>query len=50
MAIAEYLGTGEEFDASITDFSHRYADQNESDYQSFVDAVRTGRIPAQEGI
>jgi hypothetical protein len=44
VAIAEYLGTGEEFDASITDFSHRYASQNEIDCQAFVTAVRTGRI------
>jgi uncharacterized protein (DUF2252 family) len=50
VAIAEYLGTGDEFDTSITDFSQRYADQNELDYQAFVDAVRSGRIPAVEGI
>jgi uncharacterized protein (DUF2252 family) len=50
VAMAAYLGTGDEFDRSITEFSRRYADQNETDYQSFVDAVRTGRIPAVEGI
>jgi uncharacterized protein (DUF2252 family) len=50
VAMAAYLGAGDEFDTSITDFSRRYADQNESDYQSFVEAVRTGRIPAAEGI
>ena len=50
VAIAEYLGTGDDFDSSITDFSHRYADQNEVDYQAFVDAVRSGRIPAVEGL
>jgi hypothetical protein len=27
IAIAEYLGGGDEFDRSITDFSKRYADQ-----------------------
>ena len=50
VAMAAYLGDGDEFDTSITDFSQRYADQNEIDYQAFVDAVRTGRIPAVEGI
>jgi uncharacterized protein (DUF2252 family) len=50
VAMAAYLGGGDEFDRSITDFSRRYADQNETDYQAFVDAVRTGRIPAAESI
>jgi len=50
VAIAEYLGTGDDFDTAITDFSHRYADQNEADYQAFVAAVRSGRIPAVEGL
>jgi uncharacterized protein (DUF2252 family) len=50
VAMAAYLGEDDEFDTSITDFSRRYADQNEIDYQAFVDAVRTGRIPAVEGI
>jgi uncharacterized protein (DUF2252 family) len=50
VAIAEYLGTSEAFDKSITDFSQRYADQNEQDYQQFVKAVRSGRLDAAEGI
>ena len=50
VAIAEYLGPGEEFDKSITDFSERYADQNEQDYQEFVTAIRAGRLAVQEGI
>ena len=35
---------------SITDFSQRYADQNEQDYQEFVTAVRSGRLKAVEGV
>ena len=35
---------------SITDFSKRYADQNERDYQQFVAAVRSGRLEATEGV
>jgi hypothetical protein len=49
-AIDAYLGTADDFDITITDFSQRYADQNEADYQAFVDAVRSGRIPAVEGL
>jgi uncharacterized protein (DUF2252 family) len=50
VAIAEYLGGGDAFDTSITDFSQRYADQNDKDYQEFVTAVRSGRLEAHEGV
>jgi uncharacterized protein (DUF2252 family) len=50
VAIAAYLGEGDQFDRSITDFAERYADQNERDYQEFVGAVRTGRLQALEGV
>jgi predicted alpha/beta hydrolase len=50
VAIAEYLGTSDAFDTSITDFSQRYADQNERDYQQFVTAIRSGRLEALEGV
>ena len=50
VAIAQYLGDGDAFDRSITDFSDRYADQNEQDFQQFVKAVRTGRLQAVEGV
>ena len=50
VAIAEYLGDGDTFDRAITDFSARYADQNEQDFQHFVEAVRTGRLKAIEGV
>lgn len=49
-AICEYLGGDDAFDRSITDFSERYADQNEQDFQDFVKAVRSGRIEALEGL
>jgi hypothetical protein len=41
---------GDQFDPSITDFSQRYADQNEQDYQAFVDAIRSGRLQALDGV
>jgi uncharacterized protein (DUF2252 family) len=50
VAIAEYLGETDAFDKSITDFAARYADQNEQDYEEFVDAVKSGRLEAHEGI
>jgi uncharacterized protein (DUF2252 family) len=50
VAIAQYLGAGDTFDRSITDFSARYADQNEQDFRQFVEAVRTGRLKAVEGV
>jgi len=50
VAIAAYLGDGDTFDTSITDFSQRYADQNEQDYQALVTAISDGRVPAVEGI
>ena len=50
IAIAAYLGKSDAFDQSITDFSERYADQNERDYEAFTDAVRAGRLEAIEGV
>jgi hypothetical protein len=50
VAISEYLGDDDAFDRSITDFSERYAEQNEQDFQDFVKAVRSGRIEALEGL
>ena len=50
IAIAEYLGKRDTFDRSIVDFSKRYADQNELDYQEFAEAIRSGRLQALEGV
>ena len=50
VAIAAYLGKGDQFDRSIVDFSERYADQNELDYQAFAEAIRSGRLEALEGV
>ncbi len=48
--IAAYLGKSDKFDRSITDFSARYADQNERDYEAFASAIRSGRLAAIEGV
>ncbi|PVZ59617.1 DUF2252 domain-containing protein [Arthrobacter sp. H-02-3] len=50
IAIAAYLGKSDKFDVSITDFSERYADQNDQDYQAFADAVHSGRLESIEGL
>ena len=50
IALAAYLGKKDRFDQSITDFSERYADQNDRDYRAFTDAIRSGRLPALEGV
>jgi uncharacterized protein (DUF2252 family) len=50
VAIAAYLGTSDAFDNSITDFSHRYADQNQKDYTEFVNAVHSGQLKAVQGV
>lgn len=50
VAIAAYLGRNDTFDQSITDFSERYADQNEADYERFTKAVRTGELEVLTGV
>ena len=50
IAIAEYLGNSDKFDKSITDFSQRYADQNERDYLAFSEAINSGRLQAIAGV
>ena len=50
IAIAAYLGKKDRFDKSITDFSERYADQNERDYEAFIAAIKSGRLQALEGV
>ena len=50
VAIATYLGEGDQFDRAITDFAERYAEQNERDYQAFSEAIRSGRLQALEGL
>ena len=50
IAIASYLGKKDRFDQSIIDFSTRYADQNEHDYNAFCEAIRSGRLQALEGL
>jgi uncharacterized protein (DUF2252 family) len=50
VAISKYLGKSDGFDRSITDFSARYADQNERDFKAFIKAIHSGRLTATEGV
>jgi len=50
IAIAAYLGGSDVFDQAITQFAAAYADQNDRDHKSLVDAVASGRITAEPGV
>ena len=50
VAMSSYLGKGDTFDRAIADFSKRYADRNERDYEAFREAVASGRLEAVEGV
>jgi len=50
IAIAAYLGGSDAFDKAIARFAAAYADQNELDHKSLVDAVASGRITAESGL
>jgi hypothetical protein len=50
IAIASYLGNGPSFDRAILSFSEAYAEQNARDYGALVDAVKSGRVPAETGL
>jgi uncharacterized protein (DUF2252 family) len=47
IAIAAYLGGSDVFDKAIALFAAAYADQNERDHRSLVDAVVSGRLIAE---
>ena len=50
IALAAYLGNSDVFDRAIAKFAAAYADQNERDHQALVDAVKSGRITAEQGL
>ncbi|HEY6312782.1 MAG TPA: DUF2252 domain-containing protein [Streptosporangiaceae bacterium] len=50
IALASYLGGSDVFDRAIAKFASAYADQNERDQQALVDAVKSGRIVAEQGL
>jgi hypothetical protein len=50
VAIAAYLGRKRRFDKALAAFAEQYADQNDRDYEAFLDAIRSGRIEARQGV
>jgi hypothetical protein len=49
IAIAGYLGEGEEFEQALADFATVYADLTEADHRLLAEAVDAGRIEARVG-
>jgi uncharacterized protein (DUF2252 family) len=50
IAIAAYLGRSDAFDQAIAEFAASYADQNERDHTSLLDAIASGRVTAVRGL
>ena len=50
IALAAYLGSGPSFDEAVREFAGSYADQNERDHRSLVDAIASRRISAEAGM
>jgi uncharacterized protein (DUF2252 family) len=50
IAIAAYLGGGDGFDRALSQFAEAYAEQNERDFETLLDAVEHDRIAARPGI
>ena len=43
-AIAGYLGKNDTFDCAIVSFAEEYANQNERDFQEFMEAYQSGAL------
>jgi uncharacterized protein (DUF2252 family) len=48
VALSGYLGDDSEFDKAIAEFAMAYADQTERDWRALLDAIKAGRINAEE--
>lgn len=44
--LAGYCGQGEQLDEALVRFAENYCEQNEADYDTFLKAVRSGKLPA----
>jgi uncharacterized protein (DUF2252 family) len=49
-AIAGYLGKSAVLDRALAEFANAYAGVNQRDHEALRAAVRSGRIPAEEGV
>jgi hypothetical protein len=50
IAMAAYLGGSASFEVAVHEFAESYANQNERDHRSLVEAVAAGRISAEPGV
>ena len=48
VALSGYLGEDSEFDKAIAEFAMAYADQTQRDWRALLDAIKAGRISAEE--
>jgi uncharacterized protein (DUF2252 family) len=46
--VSGYIGSGTAFEEAVSEFAVAYADQTEKDWNSFVAAIKAGRITAAE--
>ena len=49
IALTTYLNSDDAFPEAMVEYAEAYADQNERDYQVFLDAVTSGRLEADSG-
>jgi len=50
IAMAAYLGGSPAFDTAIQEFAEHYADQNDRDHRSLVEAIAAGQVAAETGV
>jgi len=50
IAIASYLGKGDQADRALVHYAAAYADQNDRDYQALREAIAGGRLTAKYGV
>ncbi len=50
IAISSYLGNSAAFEQATAEFAETYADQNERDFDTFKQAIASGRIEATMGV
>jgi len=48
LALSGYMGDGSDFDKAIAEFAMAYAGQTEHDWRALLDAIKAGRISAEE--
>ncbi len=48
VALSGYMGDDSDFDKAIAEFAMVYADQTEHDWRALLEAIKAGRISAEE--